>query len=397
MQIPTQMSGRLVSNRGVHGPPTGQSTGWMKNAGYWIDLLQSMGMSWFVALSDSDAFYKSGAAKALLDGGVIPITRFAYNFPHHFNEMVAVEQLSNLCAKYGAPCIIQFANEPLDPREGEHDWPPPDDEAWPIIAARWREAANIITERGAIAGFPDGPGWDRNPFDIIGDDDLHWAEGRAVYLVHAYGKNRPLDYPEDGVTRYGVPLTWEQYLADLDDYADNMNWNEGPQVLEQMNAQRKSWANPNASVLTDDTCWWAWKKVDWFAQQAFGHSVPMAVTEGGWVPRDRAGSGGSSTDIRWPYTTPKMVAHKTLEIYQEDTPLFAICPWLLACREMDGSGWEDDSWVGGSYSDKYGLKKPVVQALQLHPPGPVQNTAAGEIAKARDLLDEAWRRLKVQT
>ncbi len=77
----------------------------------------------------------------------------------------------------------------------------------------------------------------------------------------------------------------------------------------------------------------------------------MALTEGGWTPRDRAGSGGD-IDIRMPHTTPKMVAKKTLQIYDAPSPFFAICPWLLADDAMlpEGyAGWPYDAWVGWAY------------------------------------------------
>jgi len=199
-----------VSNRGVHLHPSGQHTFWMQNADYWIGLMKSMHMDWCIALSDSDAFYTSGAAKALLDAGIEPIVRFSYTFPNHFTEMVAVEQLVSLYGKYGKQPIIQFANEPFDDREWRNRDVPPYWEAWGIIRDRWLEACRIITERGAIAGFPDGPGYSDNPFLIIGDENLHWQEGRAIYCGHHYGKGRPVDYPRDDVYRFGTPLTMEQ-------------------------------------------------------------------------------------------------------------------------------------------------------------------------------------------
>ena len=82
-----------------------------------------------------------------------------------------------------------------------------------------------------------------------------------MYLGHYYGKGRPVDYPEDDVSHYGTPLTMDEYRAALDDYADDPAWNEGPGVLALMNKQRRAWANPNASPLTDDTCFQGWVKV----------------------------------------------------------------------------------------------------------------------------------------
>jgi hypothetical protein len=376
VKIPESVSGRKVTPRGVHLVPFGHAKGdekhpgWMARADYWVQLLQSMHMSWAVLLSESDDALTSGAAKALLDGGIIPIIRFATKVPRAFTEMVATKKLMSLYQNYDAPLIIQWWNEPFDDREAAKNWPPKDkDLAWRILADTWNAASQRIVERGAYAGFPDGPCYDRNPFLELGDPSGFWESGKNVYLCHNYGKGRPLDYPLDLVSHFGDPLSMEQYRTDLDDYADDPQWNEGPGVLNDMNQQRKEWCNPNKTPIIDDTCWLGWVKTQWYAREAFGFDVEMGLTEGGWTPRDRAGGGREPIDIRWAHTTPRMVAKKTLAAYEAPSPFFANCPWILACKEMQGSGWEDDSWVGGSYSDKYGLYKPVVPLLQQNPPG----------------------------
>jgi len=367
MNIPGEVSGRRVTRRGVHLHPNGFHNYWMQKADYWCGLLAEMGMSWCLAITESDNLYISGAAEALLDAGVIPIVRFKYELPRSWGYGEQTAQLANLYARYGAPLVVQFANEPFDSREWKDGEVPPYEEAWAIIVERWHEAANAITGNGGIAGFPDGPCYGDNPFLRIGDEDGHWAAGRAVYLGHHYGKGRPVAYPQDDVSRYGTQLTMEQYRADLDDFADDPCWNEGETVLALMNQQRQDWADPELTPLDDDTCWQGWAKVQWYAQQAFGHRVFMAMTEGGWVPRDRAGSGNES-DIRWPYTTPRMVAQKTLEMYEVPaflTGMFAVCPWLLADGDMAGGdvGWPFDAWHGWAFYDQYGSQKPVIQAL----------------------------------
>ena len=67
--------------------------------------------------------------------------------------------------------------------------------------------------------------------------------------------------------------------------------------------------------------------------ESFGFVVPMAMTEGGWVPRDRPGS-GHNTDIRMPLTTPNMVAKRTLQMYDTPSPFFAICPWPVSYTHL---------------------------------------------------------------
>jgi hypothetical protein len=390
MNIPGEVSGRPVTNRGVHLHPFGYHDYWMERADYWIGLLQSMHMSWVLALSEGDALYISGAAEALLDGGIIPIVRPHYQFPGPFTAQDAVAQLANLYARYNAPLIVQIGNEPFDPREWENGNVPPEDEAWAIIRDRWNQAAGLVVERGGFAGFPDGPGYSRNPFEIIGDPGHFWQDGKAVYLGHFYGKGRPVDYPYDPVSRTGEALTMEQYREALDDWADDPAWNEGQYVLDLMNQQRQEWAARNQEMypdgitaLDDDICFNGWQKIMYWSRQTFGFEVPIAMTEGGWVPRDRAGS-GNNADLRWPYTTPKVVGKKTLAMYEADTPMFAITPWLLADEDMGGVGWPYDSWVGWAYSERYGREKPVVQTLQDNPPDGV----AAKVSRIAELAQE---------
>lgn len=366
MIVPDNVSGRRVTRRGVHLLPFGFHGAWMQKADYWLQLLVDMDMSWVVVLSESDAFRKSGAAKALLDAGVIPIVRFSYQFPYPWTHEDETAELANLYARYDAPCIIQFANEPFDIREWRNNSVPGDLEAWRIIRDRWWEASQKIVARGAYAGFPDGPCFTRNPFEIIQDPHGFWYSGRAVYLGHHYGKGRPVTYPYDDVSQLGTPLTIEEYRAALDIYADDPDWNEliyNPAFLDKMNLRREAWAEKGISPIEDDTCFLGWEKVQDWSRKTFGFDVEMAMTEGGWVPRDRPGC-GDGTDYRWPMTTPKMVAAKTVAMYEYDSPLFAICPWLLADKEMGGSGgWEFDAWVGGAYG-KY--ENDVVAALKKH-------------------------------
>jgi hypothetical protein len=170
-------------------------------------------------------------------------------------------------------------------------------------------------------------------------------------------------------------LTEEAYRRLLDDYADDRQWWEEP--TELINQRRTDLQSAGLTAIHDDTCWRGWEKIAHWSLQTFGYVVPMAMTEGGWVPRDRPGT-GPNTDIRMPHTTPRVVAKKTLQMYDAPSPFFAICPWLLADQDMGGSGWPFDAWHGWAYTEKYGRKKPVIQALQ--------NTPAKEVEARTELL-----------
>ena len=390
--IPTHVSGRPVTNRGVHLHPG-------KYHGYWcgnverrtmiLDMLESMSMSWVVILTGGDSVLEVFDGKApvewLLDRGIIPIVRDHAKLPRAFENMATVNRLATIYQRYNVPLLFKLWNEPQDDREWVSETAP--DGWWGKFIGRWNAAAPLVVQNGGYPGFPDGPGYDFTEAHPFRDTDaLLWDDGLAWYGVHPYGKGRPLNYPYDDVSQHGTKLTVNRRNWALDDYAGHPAWTGPP--LDEVNEQRGRWATPGKTILHDDTCWWAWKKVDHYARETLGHPVPMAVVEGGFVPRDRPG-GGPNTDYRWPHTTPKMVARKTLAMFEEDNPLFAICPWLLADDEMGHGGWPFDAWYGWAYRDKYGLEKPVIQTLRDNPPDTQGPTATDKITEARGVLNEA--------
>lgn len=369
LDLPTEVSGRPITNRGVHLQPFGFHGRWLERASYWTDLLVSMGMSWVVLLTDGDSVrqeYQRGISplKALLDAGIIPIIREQRQFPLPFTEHETFRWTVDLYGDYGLKPFWIVRNEPFDDREWTRGSPP--ENAWDIIMEVWAQAAQFIASSGGYIGFPDGPGYSVNPFESIKAYDCQWIfdQGLGFYTGHHYGKNRPRDYPYDAVTRYGAQLTEEAYDRLLDDYADDRRWREEP--LDLLNQRRSELQSPTRTSIEDDTCWRGWEKIAHWSLETFGYVVPMAMTEGGWVPRDRPGT-GPDTDIRMPHTTPNMVAKKTVQMYDTPSPFFAVCSWLLADEDMGGSGWPFDAWHGWAYRDKYGTKKPVITTLQQLP------------------------------
>ena len=374
-----------MSNRGVHLHPSPYH-------GYWcgdetrrdlvLHTLKDMHMDWVVILTAGDSalekFDGKEVVRHFLELGINPIIRDYAKFPTSFQNLATVERMVNIYAD----------NEPRDDREWNSGTAP--DWWWSKAVEKWSEAAVQVAQVGARPGFPDGPNYDfikQHPFrETLGIRWL-WDENIAWYGVHAYGKGRPVNYPYDDVSRYGLPLTEEQFAADLDDYAGDPRWQEPS--LDMINAQRQLWADPEVTIEQDDTCWLTWMKINIHAVRTLGHPVDMAVVEGGWVPRDRAGS--NPTDYRWPLTTPNMVAKKTLRVYEENNPLFAICPWLFAGDFMGHGGWEFDSWWTWAYMDKYGLFKPVVQTLMDNPPATNRWTRISHIVKSIAARYQGWQ------
>lgn len=373
--IPETFQGRPVTNRGVHMQPNGQWGAFMDSADEWVQRLLDMHISWVVALTDSDSFVLQGAAKVLLDAGIIPIVRFnPSNLPRPYTQMAATEQLVALYSRYNVPCIIAWLNECGNSREWALHKVPPD---WfDVWIDNWRNAARQIIERGAICAIPDGPVYPRSPFpQLVQGLEAQFEGGWVAYKGHYYGLNRPPDWPYDAAQRLGVPLSWDGYFASLDDFKDDPNWWDPP--LDVLNEFRRSQANPTLTAVEDATCWMGWQQTEFWMERDLGFHIPHFMGEGGWTPKARAGS-GENAEKRYTLPTPKKVAERTLLMYQwndlPDVParhhLFAFCPWIVAVDALGAIGWYDDCWFGGAYYDKYGFAKPVVQALIDNPPGP---------------------------
>lgn len=381
IEIPAAVSGRTVTRRGVHLHPTGFHGYWLERADYWVELLQSMGMSWALVLSDSDGAVAPhasvggrSAVEVLLDGGIIPVVRFLpSNLPRHFEQFAHVETLVAQCEPYGVVPIVQWPNEPGDGWEWVNDIP---DDWFPRFTRRWMEFAGLVTERGAIAGFPDGPCYDDDPFPWIEATWPLWEEGRCIYLGHHYALNRPLDYPYDPIQRQGLQWTEEHLREALGPWYDDPGYNDVP--LEVMNKARRVGKDPYLTAVDDPTCWRGWEQVDQWMLEHFGKVLAMALTEGGQTPGARAG-GGATAEVRYPKPTPENVADFTVQMFDEESPLLFQTPWLLADGDMAGGdqGWPYDAWSTWAF-EEYGRLKPVVRALQ----GTVDVPLAAEKVKA---------------
>ena len=114
-------------------------------------------------------------------------------------------------------------------------------------------------------------------------------------------------------------------------------------------------------------CGNSWERIAIWMEETFGRVLPMAMTEGGWTP-------GAVHDVRYPRMAHYEVAKNTLLAFEdEDAPLFAVCPWLLADALLCGGravGWEGDVWFSSASSDKFPTPLPRVAQLPMAtPPG----------------------------
>lgn len=395
MMIPKEVCGRPVTKRGVHLHATGHHGFWLERAEYWVDLLQSMGMSWAVLLSDSDGAMVPQAAaggrsaiEVLLDGGIIPVIRFVEsNLPRHFEHMDHVVTAVRQYDPYGVTPIFQWPNEPGNGREWVNEVP---DNWREIFFDRWLNFCRLVIERGGIAGFPDGPCYDEDPFPRIESTWPWWEDGKCIYLGHFYGLNRPPDYPYDPIQREGLQWSEDDLRQALGQWYDEPAFNDVP--LEVMNRKRIEQMSPSLTAIDDDTCWRGFEKIEHWMGLNFGHVLPMALTEGGWTPGARAG-GGSNAELRYPKPTPETVADYTLRAFGETTPMLFQCPWLVASGDMGmDDDWPFDAWHGWAYPEAGSPDcprcKPVMRILQDNPANGAP-TARGKIGESKGHIDRA--------
>jgi hypothetical protein len=353
--------------------PAEYHTDWLGNRArreYEIGLLKKMRISWVVMMTNGDSAIEvidgKEAVRWLLDEGIVPIIRDdSTKLPQPYNNQDFVRRLVAIYTDYGLrPTIIPW-NEPGDTREWKNGVRPAN---WrEVFLALFLDAARQIREVGANWAFPDPLGkWDwwfpRFPSEMVED----MRAGVGLIAAHLYGKARDIIYPEDEVSRYGVPLDAGTYEA----YKKTSPFDPPP--LASINHQRREWADPQRTFLDDHTCFGAWRNIYYHFIEAHHFRPVMCMTEGGWTPDDRAG-----TDIRFLATTPHMVADKTVQMFNADTGMYAVCPWLAY-------GWSHDGWwYNGLCLDNNG-EQPVIEALAGDP----LDDALVEIEAARGILND---------
>jgi len=403
LDLPSAVSGRPVTPVGAHLVPFGYHGGWATNEKfpYWADLFERTGISFAELINVGDSAVKPidglSPIERLLQAGVIPMVRESMQFGPGYQGVDTLKQMVPIYAKYGLRPMIKAGNEPLDPREWPNQKRPPKEEALAIIGKNLREAAKQIVNNGGLFGLPDGPSWSINPFAWFAGAQERWIfdEGLGFYVAHNYAKGRHKDYPYDSATREGTPLTPQEYREALGPYWMHKDWMEiwvqlrdgnGNLVYDEngwpvtdeeltlalslgrINTLRRQLADPVnwTNAVADDVCHRGHERTIAYSIDVFGYVVPMMLGEGGWCPKDRPGS-GAGIDYRMPYTSPDMVAKRTVEVLSQPHPYFAYCPWILADGAMctAGSvGWEWDAWVSSWHMPPYEYEKPIIAALE---------------------------------
>jgi hypothetical protein len=349
------------NGRGVHWTPTiqAQST---KTVDYFVGQLEEMNVKWVKLMQgDTPTVEHEYLIASLAAQGIEPILRVykPYNEPYeHLEELVS--QAVPLGVHY-----FELYNEP-NVRGFPGGWR--DDE--PISLERildlWIPAAEAVHRAGGHPGLPPlAGGGDYDDMRFLADFlDRLQARGREDLLVgawiplHNYFLNHPLDYPQDPVNLYSVPLAEEEIARRR----------LTPQQVKGINHARAISRLPHeqGGFYVGDTIYEdsnAFGKFEAYARifyDRFGYYLPVISTEGGAIA-------GAQEDPRYPQVTDEDVAELTERSYHavlDDAPAyyFAFTPWLLANK---AGGNPDPAWEGAAwYKDQEGDTLPVVGALK---------------------------------
>ena len=355
------------SGRGVHFPAETQPKGLLENwDSYWKDHIVDMGIQWAKLMDAGDGSMFEMASK-LYEIGIHCVIRFYREKPNPGMIYADREVLTAKRYVEDLGCVwFETNNEPdldLEWKDGKR---PPN---WlDIVVDNFIAEADMIRNVGGYLLFPAfGVGKRANPFQMIvdrGRRDL--LNGNMALAIHNYCLARPLDYPEDEVTRFGKPITEKEWKAEASDKKIIQGKPDGPtwaweMSWETVNEHRKRLANPEANIMEDSTCFRAFEYFNALVNEACGHSIPIFTTEGGYNVGQRAGDTGGD-DPRWPKPSPQKTAQLLLDMYRavEEAPdyYFACMPWLLSNNwSGHGGNWEHQGpWFTGAYKYEWNAR-----------------------------------------
>jgi hypothetical protein len=362
------------NGRGVHWSLSAYEWG-QRDWSFWAEQLPAMRIKW-VKIIDDGGGTALPLARRLVDLEIMPVVRLYWAEPNPGNIGQRGRETVKRYLDVGA-MYFETNNEPdltLEWKEGGRpsNW-------LDIVVDNFIIDADIILEQGGYPAMPAfGVGTLRDPFSQVverGRRDI--LDGGAWAAVHNYWLARPLEYPNDPVNMVGEPLTQEEWLAAGGMWAWEMGW-------EAVNQARKKFANPNASILTDATCFRAFEQLNAYVVRAVGHSIPIMMTEGGYNVGQRAGT-TKGDDARYAKPTPQATSQLNLNMYeymQGDRKIldqyvpeyyFASMAWLIAVQRIGVAAPPAENqgpWFTHKYDHEWGLdgELPLVQMLKDLPP-----------------------------
>lgn len=357
------------NGRGVHWSLSVYEWG-KRNWEFWREQLLAMKIKWVKIMDDGGG---SGLrlARQLIDMEIMPVVRFYRPRQNPGNIGQRGRETVRRYVQAGA-VYFETNNEP----DLDLEWRGPKPPNWlDLVVDHFIIDADIILEEGGYPAVPAfGVGTQQDPFAKIverGRRDI--LDGGAWAAVHNYCLGRPLEYPNDPVNLEGVPITQEEWEAAGGMWA----WEMG---VDAVNEARRRLANPNASIMTDSTCFRAFEYVNHLVVQAVGHSIPIMMTEGGYNVGQRAGT-TFGDDPRYPKPTPLTASLMNLEMFrymQGDREIlgqkvpdyfFAAMPWLIAAYRIGvyaPPAENQGPWFTHQFDRQFGLRGelPIVQMLK---------------------------------
>jgi hypothetical protein len=387
------------NGRGVHWSLSPYEWG-QRDWSFWAEQLLAMKIKW-VKIIDDGGGSTLPLARRLVDLQIMPVVRLYWAEPNPGNIGQRGQETVKRYLDVGA-VYFETNNEPDLTLEWKRGNRPPN---WlEIVVDNFVIDADLILEQGGYPAMPAfGVGTLRDPFSQVvkrGRRDI--LDGGAWAAVHNYCLARPLEYPNDPVNIYGEPLTEEEWLAAGGMRAWEMSW-------EAVNQARREFANPDASILTDATCFRAFEQLNTYVVRAVGHSIPIMMTEGGYNVGQRAGT-TEGDDPRYPKPSPQATSQLNLDMYkymQGDRKVldqyvpdyyFASMAWLIAVQRIGVAAPPAENqgpWFTHIYDQEWGLngELPLVQMLKdmpshLRQDGPVP--ALWHKAPTPDKLGHDW-------
>ena len=361
------------NGRGVHWSLSVYEWG-KTNWDFWAEQLQAMKIKWVKIMDDGGG---SGLrlARRLVDTEVMPVVRFYW--PHQ-NPGNIGSRGGDAVKKYreAGVCYFEVNNEPDLDLEWKGNTKP---ENWlDIVVDNFIIDADTILELGGYPAVPAfGVGTQRDPFQkIVERDRKDILDGGAWAALHNYCLGRPLEYPNDAINTEGTLLTQEEWEAAGGMWA----WEMG---VDAVNEARASGVDPDASIMTDSTCFRAFEQLNATIVNALGHSIPILTTEGGYNVGQRAGT-TFGDDARYPKPTPQRASEMNRDMFaflQGDKTIlgqsvpeyyFACMPWLIAAYRINvwaTPAEHQGPWFTHQFDKDFGLdgELPLVQMLKDSP------------------------------
>lgn len=367
------------NGRGLMGPSTPGWNGWPGGFDPWMRELVALGCKWFYVVDDGGN--SQALCERLLDHAIFPVVRLLRRDPPpnegpepnpgHLNprEAEAVKRLVNSGVRY-----FETNTEPDLGSSWKNRAQPVTEEAAQLVALNWLFDARIILEAGGYPGIPAvSSGGDFPLLQAIADlgrTDI--LEEGCWMAVHNLPGNRPLDFPDDPVSRDGAAVGTGEY--DLGQLTPWVWWNPltgRPDTLEEVNERRRAAAGAGRSLAQDHACFREFEHYAALTLQYLGASLPLLSTRGGYEV-------GCRDDLRYARITPQVQAERSMALWSQvprlPDPMFCVMAgYVTGGGPPEAQDWYGDHWASAFREGTSTLRgvPPIAARVLAGPPLPV--------------------------